>query len=217
MKKSELMSEMFQLTYEEEVGNVISHGVLALLCLFASPYFSIYSYIKGGMLRGIGVGIYMICIFLMLIISTLYHSMDFHSKHKYVFRKLDHMAILFAIAGSYTPIALCLFEGKDRLIVLGIQWIAVLCGVLFKAISKKSLPIISGMIYLSMGWVAIFFLPTLIENSSPQFMNLIVAGGLCYTIGIIFFAQKKKFCHFIWHLFIDSACVLHFIAIVFLM
>lgn len=217
MKKSSSMKDVFPLTFGEEIGNAISHGALAVLYLLFTPYISIYSYIKGGYLRGIGVGIYMICIFLMLMVSCLYHSMEHQTSHKYIFRKLDHIMILLAIAGSYTPIALCLFDGPTRIIVLAIEWIAVIGGILLKSISNKSHPVISGIIYLSMGWAALFFLPKLIANSSPIFLALIVLGGVLYTIGMIFYSYKKKYFHFVWHLFIDFACILHFIAIVFFM
>ena len=217
MKTSKSMREIIHLSFGEELGNAISHGALAGIILLLLPIVSIYSYTKGGYLRGIGVGIYMICIFLMLIVSCLYHSMVYDSQHKYVFRKLDHIMILLAIAGTYTPIALCLFDGATRIIVLCIEWLAVLGGVLLKSISNKSHPIISCTLYLAMGWTAIFFLPELIAVSSPIFLGLIVAGGLCYTIGVYFYSQKKKFFHFVWHLFIDVACILLFIAVVFFM
>lgn len=217
MKSSSSMKEMFKLSFGEEVGNAVSHGVLGGVFLLLLPYISIYSYEKGGYLRGIGVGIYMICIFLMLIVSCLYHSMAYNSQHKYIFRKLDHIMILLAIAGSYTPIALCLFTGSARIIVLAIEWLAVLGGILLKSISNKAHPIISCTIYLAMGWAAILFLPNLIKSGSSLFLSLIVAGGLFYTGGVYFYSQKKNFYHFIWHIFIDLACILHFIAIVFFM
>lgn len=217
MKKSTSMKEMFQLSFGEEVGNAISHGALGAIILLLMPIISIYSYTKGGYLRGIGVGIYMICIFLMLIVSCLYHSMAYNSKHKYIFRKLDHIMILLAIAGSYTPIALCLFNGSIRIIVLLIEWLAVLGGILLKSISNKAHPIISCAIYLAMGWAAILFLPNLIKVGNPVFLSLIVAGGLFYTGGLYFYSKKKQYFHFIWHIFIDLACILHFIAIVFFM
>lgn len=217
MKQSTSMKDMIKLTFGEEIGNAVSHGALAMVYLLLTPIVSIYSYTKGGYIRGIGVGIYMTCIFLMLIVSCLYHSMDFQSKHKYIFRKLDHIAILLAIAGSYTPIALYLFEGKVRIIVLLIEWLAVIGGILLKSISTKSHPLLSAVIYLAMGWAAIFFLPSLIQVSTPLFLGFIVAGGLFYTVGIIFYSKKKKYFHFIWHIFIILACICHFIAIVFLM
>lgn len=217
MKKSASMKDMFKLSFGEEVGNAISHGVMAFLYLMSMPIVCIYTYNLGGWVRGIGTGIYMICIFLMFLISCLYHSMAFDSTQKYVFRKLDHIAILLAIAGSYTPIALCLFDTKVGILILFIEWLAVFAGLLLKSISKQAHPILSGTIYLTMGWTAIMFLPNLIKNSTPLFLGLIVAGGLFYTGGVIFYAQKKKFFHFVWHLFINVACILHFIAIVFVM
>lgn len=217
MKKSASMKDMYKLSLGEEVGNAISHGVMAFLYLLSMPIVCIYTYNLGGWIRGIGTGIYMICIFLMFLISCLYHSMAFDSTQKYVFRKLDHIAILLAIAGSYTPIALCLFDKKVGILILFIEWLAVLAGLLLKSISKQSHPILSGAIYLTMGWTAVMFLPNLIKNSTPLFLSLIVAGGLFYTAGIIFYAKKKKFFHFVWHLFINIACILHFIAIVFVM
>ena len=217
MKTSKSMKDVIHLSFGEELGNAISHGALGCLILLLLPFISIFSYIKGGYLRGIGVGIYLICIFLMLIVSCLYHSMVYNSQHKYVFRKLDHIMILLAIAGSYTPIALCLFDGVSRIVVLCVEWFAVIGGVLLKSISNKSYPILSCIIYLTMGWTALFFLPKLITSSTPAFFWLIVAGGLCYTIGVYFYSRKKKFFHFVWHIFIDVACILHFLAIVFFM
>jgi len=217
MKPSASMKEMNKLTFGEEIGNAVSHGALAMIYLLLTPIVSIYAYTKGGYLQGIGVGIYMICIFLMLIVSCLYHCMDFTSQHKYIFRKLDHIAILLAIAGSYTPVALCLFDGTIRVLVLLIEWLAVIGGILLKSISNKAHPLLSAIIYLSMGWAALFFLPTLIQAASTPFLIYIVAGGLFYTIGIIFYSQKKKYFHFIWHIFIVLACICHFVAIVFLL
>ena len=217
MKPSKSMREMFQLSFGEELGNAISHGALAAIYLLLTPIVSIYSYNKGGYVRGIGVGVYMICIFLMLLVSCLYHSMEFGTQHKYVFRKLDHIAILLAIAGSYTPVALCVFEGYVTIIVLLVQWLSVFGGILLKSISKKAHPILSCSIYVTMGWVAIIFLPALIKAGSPQFLLWMLAGGLLYTIGIVFYAQKKSYFHFIWHIFIDLACICHFIGIVFMM
>lgn len=98
-----------------------------------------------------------------------------------------------------------------------IEWGAVIGGVLLKSISKRSFPILSTTIYLIMGWVAILFIPSLIHHSSLLFLMLIIAGGIMYSVGVYFFASDKKFFHFIWHLFINAAGILHLIAIVFLM
>lgn len=128
----------------------------------------------------------------MFLVSTLYHAMDHDSPHKQVFRILDHIFIYFAIAGSYTPVALCLIKGYQGIIILVIQWAMVIVGILYKSISIKSLPKLSLTIYLVMGWTAILFMPSIIQNSSAAFLWLIVIGGLMYSIGAYFYANKKN-------------------------
>ena len=213
-----LMKEMFHLSFKEEVGNVISHGVMAIIMLLLLPFAAVYSYITSGVLKSICVSIYVICLFIMFLMSTFYHSMAYDSTQKYVMRKLDYICIFLAIAGSYTPIVLCLTKGWLRIMILLMQWGAVVFGILLKAIAKKSYPIFTTVIYLLMGWCALLFLPTLIHSSTPLFLFFIVLGGLFYSGGIFFFAKPQiKFFHFVWHLFINCASICHFIAIVFLM
>ncbi len=212
------MRDMYKLGLGEEIANCVTHGVMALLCIMLLPATAVYSYLIGGTIRSVGVSIYIVCLFLMFIVSTLYHCMPFGTTHKYVFRKLDHICIYFAIAGSYTPIALCVIGGKQSIIILAIEWIAVIGGVLLKSISSKSLPKLSMTIYMIMGWTALFFLKPLLQNTSLLFLGLIVGGGIMYTIGAIFYSKPQhKYFHSIWHVCINIASILHFIAIVFLM
>ena len=212
------MKEMYQLGFGEEVANCVTHGVMAAMCLFALPAASIYSYLQDGSVRALGISIFIICLFLMFLVSTIYHAMPFGTNHKYVFRKLDHICIYFAIAGSYTPVALCLIGGWEGPLVLLIEWTAVIIGILLKSISSKSYPKLSMTLYMIMGWTAILFLPVLIQRASFAFLALIVAGGLMYTIGAIFYGKPQhKYFHSLWHACINIASILHFIAIVFLM
>ena len=212
------MKNMVKLSFGEEVGNTISHGVMSVLCLFLLPACSVYSYLKGGWIQSLGVSIFIICLFLMFLASTLYHAMDFNSKQKLVFRILDHSCIYLAIAGTYTPISLCLIKGWEGLIILVIQWSMVLIGILYKALAKKSMPKLSLIIYLTMGWVAVLFLPALFKTANLTFLSLIVLGGIFYSIGTYFYSKPKKpYYHMIWHIFIDFASISHFIAILFFM
>lgn len=212
------MRESYQLSQGEEVANCITHGVMALLCILALPAVAVYSYQIGGTLRSVGVSIFIICIFLMFIVSTLYHAMPYHTDHKYIFRKLDHICIYFAIAGTYTPIALCIIGGWQGILVLVIEWAAVFGGILLKSIASKSYPKLSMTIYMIMGWTAIFFIPTLLQKASPLFLGLIVGGGVMYTIGTFFYSKpQNKYSHSIWHICINLASILHFIAVVFVM
>lgn len=213
---SKKIKRIFPPYFKEELFNCITHGVMSFVTLLLIPVCAVYSYIKGGVIQSFGVSVFMICIFLMFLVSTLYHAMKHDSPHKQVFRILDHIFIYFAIAGSYTPAALCLIKGYQGIIILIIQWVMVLVGILYKSISIKSLPKLSLTIYLVMGWTVVLFLPSLIKNSSTTFILLIAGGGILYSIGAFFYANKKiPYNHVIWHIFISLASILHFVAIVF--
>lgn len=213
---SKNIKRIFPPYFKEELFNCLTHGAMAFIMLILIPICAVYAYVKGGIIQSFGVSVFTICIFLMFLVSTLYHAMDHDSSHKQVFRILDHIFIYFAIAGSYTPVALCLISGYEGIIILIIQWVMVIVGILYKSISIKSLPKLSLTIYLVMGWTAVLFFPSIIKNSSTIFVLLIIAGGLMYSVGAFFYANKKiPYNHVIWHIFISLASILHFIAIVF--
>lgn len=211
------LSNLKKLTFGEEVGNAISHLVMAVCCLIALPICAVYAYAIDGVTRSIGISIFLISLFLMFLCSAIYHTMPFDSNHKFITRICDHAFIYVAIAGTYTPVALCLIGGWQGLLVLCIQWIMVIAGILYKSLPVKDNPIFSVIIYLIMGWSAVFFLPTLLKNSSNIFLSLIVLGGILYSIGVYFYVKKKPYSHMIWHLFINFASIAHFIAIIFFM
>ncbi len=211
-----IMQGTLKLTFGEELFNSISHGVMSVIMLFLLPFSAVYAYATSGVLKSVSVSIFILCLFLMFISSTLYHCMSYESPHKAVFRILDHICIYLAIAGSYTPVALCLIQGWQGIVILVIQWSMVLVGILYKSISTRSMPKLSLTIYLVMGWTALIFIPSLMANSSLAFLILIASGGILYSIGAWFYAQHHlKFGHGIWHLFIVGASILHYIAIVF--
>ena len=211
------MKDMWHLSFGEEVGNAVSHGVMAVICLLAIPFVAVYAYLTGGIVKTIGESIYIICIFLMFLISTIYHSMDFSSKQKVVFRKLDHCCIFLAIAGTYTPILLYAVKGVLGYGLLIWQWLVTIVGILLTTIPKKHYKKLEMFTYLSMGWAAVLILPTLISKLSLTFLIFIVIGGILYTVGAIFYSRKFPYAHFIWHIFITLAGICHFIAVVFLL
>ena len=212
------MAKHYIPTFGEEVGNAVSHGVMSALALLAIPVSTLYSYIlhDGSLTASVSVSIFAISIFLMFSISTLYHAMSPTSRHKEVFHVLDHIFIYVAIAGSYTPVALMIIGGWQGILICVLQWLMVIIGVLYKSLSSRSIPALSLTIYLVMGWSAVFFFPLFLRSASLPFILYIAAGGLCYTIGAIFYALKGfRYHHMVWHLFIDIAAALHYIAIVF--
>ncbi len=211
------MKNLTKLSFGEEVGNSITHGVMSVIALCSLPAAAVYAYIKGGVMQSVGVSVFMISIFLMFLVSCLYHSMEFNSTQKYIFRILDHCFIYVAIAGTYTPIALCVIQGWEGVLILIIQWTMVVIGVLYKAIARKSYPTISVTIYLVMGWIAVLFLPALLQRSNPIMLFLIILGGILYSIGTYFYKKQyvKKYHHMIWHICINLAALAHAVAIIF--
>ena len=125
------MAKIYIPTFGEEVGNAVSHGVMAILTLLALPFAAVWAYVKSGgeALTAMSVSIFVVSICLMFLVSTLYHSMSPQSKHKAVFHILDHIFIYVAIAGSYTPVALDIIGGWQGVVIFIIQWVAVIFGV----------------------------------------------------------------------------------------
>ncbi len=207
---------MSRLTFGEEIGNSISHGVMMIFVLILLPFAAVYSYNEGSTLELIGVSIFLISMFLMFTSSTIYHTMAFDSKQKRVLKILDHSFIYVAIAGTYTPIALVVIGGWQGYVILGIQWLCVIVGVLYKSLSKRSIPMLSLAVYLTMGWNVLLFFPVFYSNANQTLLVLIGLGGVLYTLGAIVYAKHGfKYHHLVWHLFINAAALCHAVAIIF--
>lgn len=218
MKQQRKKKKNYIQSFGEEVGNTISHGVMSVLALCALPFAAVkaWEHSQGSAQAVVGVSIFCISIFLMFLISTLYHAMRPESQHKHVFHILDHIFIYVAIAGSYTPVALEVIGGWQGLLIVIIQWAMVLFGIFYKSLSRRSIPAISLTIYLIMGWTIVFFFPLFLKHANTTFITLIGVGGLLYTIGAVFYAMKGfKYHHLVWHILIALAATSHFAAIVF--
>ena len=217
--KKKIAKILYVPTFGEEVANAVSHGVMAILMLLALPFASVWSYLhepESPILASVGVSVFVVSIFLMFLASTLYHSMQSDSRHKAVFKILDHIMIYFAIAGSYTPIALVDIGGWQGVLIVVIQWVMVLFGIFYKSLAKRSIPSVSLTIYLIMGWMIVIFFPLFLRSASTPLLVLIAVGGVFYTLGAIFYAKKGfRYHHFVWHMLINMAVICHFIAIVF--
>ena len=200
----ESFKDIIPLSFGEEIGNATSHGVAALMTLFLLPYAA--------------VSIFVISIFMMFISSTVYHSMKNNTSHKYILRIIDHSMIYVAISGTYTPVLLTVVGGWLGWLVFLLLWGTTIWGILYKSISTHVNSKLSLIVYLVMGWVGIIFLPVIIIRTSWLFILFIVLGGLSYTIGAWFYAQKNRpYFHMIWHIFIVIASLFHFIGIVYFM
>lgn len=200
----------------EEIFNSISHGTGVIFGIVALILLLIVAIRSRHLPSIVAFSVYGGCIILMFLSSTLYHSFTIE-KVKRVLRVFDHSSIFLFIAGSYTPIALLSLEGTLRLVTLIGVWTIAIAGVVYKILTygkfdkhKK----LSLFIYIAMGWIAIIPIKAIIEATSINFFLWILAGGLLYTIGTIFYSSKKiKFSHGIWHLFVLAASITHFLGI----
>jgi len=210
------MKKLYEYTFGEEVANTITHGVMAFLVLISVPFASLYVNAKGRLMDAIGVSIFMISIFLMLLSSTLFHSMEKDSKHKRIFKIFDHIFIYVAIAGSYTAIALSVIGGWQGIVITCIQWIMVIVGILQKVLVDRKNPRSSVAVYLIMGWTLLAFLPLFIKQASVGIFVFVLLGGIFYSVGAIIYAKKSfRYYHMVWHIFVNFGALMHFIGLVF--
>ncbi|ABW17961.1 PAQR family membrane homeostasis protein TrhA [Alkaliphilus oremlandii] len=201
---------------KEEVANGITHGLGVLFGFVALTILLVLSIMKKEPLSIVSFSIYGSCIILMYLSSTLYHSIP-HENVKKILRVFDHSSIYLFIAGTYTPIALLTMDGALRIGVLVAVWSIALFGITFKISTYKKMDRFKKLslgLYLFMGWIAVFTVKPIIQTTSFRFFVWILVGGLLYTLGTIFYAMKKiPYSHAVWHVFVLSASVVHFLGI----
>lgn len=202
-----------KLHFWEEVANSLTHGAGLIASIIALVTLIIIANGEQNFSKIIAGTIYGSSLILCYLASTLYHSFQ-EPKLKYYLKIFDHAAIYILIAGSYTPFTLFVIRGKWGLWMLGIIWILAISGVIFKIFFVKKFKIFSTLLYLVMGWMALFAIQPLFENLPYEGLFLLIAGGLSYTVGVIFFLwEKLPFSHAVWHLFVMGGSVCHFFAI----
>ncbi len=197
----------------EETANSVSHA----LGVIAGVIGLIFSLAKGQdtltTIQLTGVVIYCASIILLFTCSTLYHSVSEPSlKHK--LKIADHCAIYFLIAGTYTPLMLIALEGAQANIILIAIWSLALGGVLFKTLFIHRFKRFSVALYLIMGWLCMTVMNDLIAAMSPLGFQLLVIGGVFYSLGVVFYVGKKiPYNHAIWHLFVLGGAISHFLCV----
>ncbi len=197
----------------EEIANSISHGVGALLSLAGLVFLIIFSSFTGNPMKLVSVVVYGSMLFLLYLASTLYHSIT-NKKAKRVLEIIDHSMIFLLIAGTYTPFTLVTLKGTVGWTIFGLVWGISLVGIVFKVFFVRKFMILSTLAYILMGWLVVFAIKPLVNNLSSQGIFWLVAGGVFYTVGSIFYVYRKfKYHHFIWHIFVVFGSFCHFVAI----
>ena len=197
----------------EEVANSISHGLGLLLALVALPVLVLAAIEVGNVRFLVGVSVFGGTMVLLYLASTLYHSIS-HEAAKQLFRVFDHTAIFLLIAGSYTPFSLGVLHGPWGWSLLAIVWTLAIIGITLKIRKRTRHSRMSIVLYVIMGWLAVVAVKPMVMLIPVPGILLILAGGLAYTGGLAFFAaQRIRYNHFIWHLFVIAGTTCHFFAV----
>ena len=198
----------------EEIMSAVTHGVGALLSIVALVMCVVVSASHGSFIGVISSIIYGINLIILYTMSTLYHSLAVNNA-KRVFRIIDHCSIYLLIAGTYTPYTLIALEKPLGYILFAIIWSIAILGIVLNAVNLKKYKKISFLSYLVLGWVIVFAYNPLVKSVDWSGILLLIAGGVVYTVGAIFYAcgKKVKYFHSVFHIFVLAASILHFLSI----
>jgi len=196
--------------YKEEIANSITHGIGLVASIVG---FILLLHVKGDFSKTWVLWIFGISMILCYTTSTLYHSLS-NKKAKFSMKIADHAAIYLLIAGTYGPFSLYVIGGRSGILMLATIWILALVGIIFKIFFINRFQLLSTYLYLGMGWLAILAIKPLFENLPLHGLWLLIAGGLSYSIGVVFFLWNKiPYNHAIWHLFVLCGSLFHFLCI----
>jgi hemolysin III len=199
--------------YYGERFNALSHLIAAVLALLGAAVLVVLAALRADVWKVVSFAIYGATLVLAYSVSTLYHSL--RGRAKRIFRKLDHQAVYLLIAGSYTPFCLVTLRGPWGWSLLGIVWALAVLGMLQEFRRNEDARVLSVVLYVVMGWVALVAVAPLLEALGPVGFAWVAAGGVFYTVGIVFYAFDEKFpyWHGIWHLFVVAGSATHYFAI----
>ena len=201
-------------TRAEELANSISHGLGLVAALVGIPFLVATAARHGDLLNIVGAIVFSASIVALYFSSAVYHGLS-NGKAKRVFRVVEHSAIYLLIAGTYTPFTLGVLRGPWGWTLLSAVWTFAAIGVTLKAFNKASHPILSTGLYLLMGWLIVLAAEPLMAGLSTPTLLLLIAGGLAYTVGVMFFALDSRlpFGHLVWHVFVMAGTVCHYFAV----
>ena len=201
----------------EEIANFVSHTAGAGLAILGFIMLIIRASWYNNVSALISYIIFSLGLMVLYTMSSIYHGLK-PSTAKNVFEILDHSSIYFLIAASYTPFLVLGLKSNMGITPLVIQWIICALGITFKAFFTGKFNGISTIVYLIMGWMIVFSWNELVSKISPISLGFLIAGGILYSLGTIFYMWKVcKFNHMIWHIFVILGSIAHYVAVWFLL
>lgn len=194
-----------------EIANSITHALGIVMSVCVILRLLLHPEVFSG--SRFGLWVFALCMLEMYSVSTIYHWVK-AIRLKRVLRLFDHISIYFLIAGTYTPFLLLCLQERTSYLFLSVIWGAVLLGIVYKLVWWKKHPKLSLYIYLAMGWIIVFIIQPVYTALPTEGFVWLIAGGLSYSIGTIFYANRKPlFNHAVWHLFVLGGSICHFLAI----
>jgi len=201
--------------YHGERFNAWTHLVGAVLAFVGAVWMLVLASMDGDVWKIVSTAIYGVTLLLLYSVSTVYHSV--RGRAKVIMQKVDHLSIYLLIAGSYTPFCLVTLRGPWGWTLFGVVWGLAVIGMLQEIKPRSEARVMSLVIYAVMGWIVLVADKPLMAALGTTGFTWLAAGGVFYTVGIIFFAFDSRFRHWhgIWHLFVIAGSLLHFVAIMF--
>lgn len=209
------MAQTHSFSKGEEIANAITHGIGAMLSIAALVILIVFSSMYGTAWHVVSFTLFGSTMLILYLSSTMVHAFP-KGKVKDLFEIFDHSAIYFFIAGTYTPFTFIVIKGALGWTLFGIVWGLAIAGTIFKSFFVKKYLFTSTILYVVMGWLIVLGWDRIVENVQFNGIMLLVVGGVCYTVGAIFYVWRGfKFHHAIWHLFVIAGTVTHFFCILF--
>ena len=200
-------------SHAEEIANATTHGIGLVLSVVGWIALVVLSGMAGDGWDLAASAVFGGSLVFLYSVSTLYHSVQ-TPRAKWILRVLDHVAIFLLIAGTYTPFTVVLMRKGWGWTLLALIWGLAIVGLLFKLFSKHRFHPAATSLYLAMGWFGVLFADPMSAALPAGALLLIVAGGLAYTVGVIFFGwHSLRYSHAIWHVFVLVGSICHFIAV----
>jgi hemolysin III len=201
-------------TLTEELAHAVSHGAGVILSIAGLSWMLYLSIGASDPWRIVASSVYGVSLISLFLASTLYHAWPV-SPRKRLFKLLDHCAIYVLIAGTYTPFLLVAMRTDTGWWLFGAIWALATAGIVTKLWFRHRYPKLSLAGYLVMGWFVVIAAPQVADAIGENAMAWLIAGGLCYTVGAVFYMAKQlRFSHAIWHLFVLAGGICHFLAVI---
>lgn len=204
-----------QYTKLEEWANSLTHGLGAVLSIAGLVIMVVLATLHGDAWHIVSSAIFGATLIMLYSASTLYHAIQ-SPRIRAIMQRLDHIAILYLIAGTYTPFTLVTLRGPWGWSLFGVVWGLTLFGTVIHLTQLRRFHGLMVALYLVMGWSVVLAMKPLIDALPAVGLWLLIAGGLSYTLGVVFYIRKSlPFNHAIWHLFVLAGSVLHFFSVVY--